>query len=221
MRNPTPLSHPASTLDILLTRPHTRLLNVTTILYHLLMPIRTADEADLSDESPDGRVVRPRTGGAANTTNRVPTLHTNPLAVFTTPTVNPPTAQALTNNIANPTADENTPPTTTEAQEPEDTDAEMKALDILTYVHLPRPDPLQIHGWDSIKALENVSEEQIPKWNKNASPKVLIYKAHGAKFKKDCIEETLQIRELIKGFLKTDSCSDHFKREIHGKSDRK
>lgn len=169
------------------------------------MPTRKANEADLSDESPDGCAVRPRTGGAANTTNCVPTLHTNPLAVFTTPTVNPPTAQALTNNAASPATDEYTPPTAMEAQEPEDTDAEMKALDILTYIHLPRPDPLQIHGWDSTKALENVSEEQIPKWNKNVGPKVLIYKAHGAKFKKDCIEETLQIRELIKDFLKTET----------------
>ena len=195
-RNLTPLPSTSLTLDTLLTRPHTRLLNATTILYHLLMPTRKADEANLTPERPDGRTVRPRTG---STTTGAPTLQINPLTVPT----NPQAATTLTTSNASPNAEGNAPPTAVEPPETEDTDAEMKALDILTYVHLPHPDPLQIHGWDTIKALENLSPRQINLWTGVDSPKVLIYKAHGGKFKKDCGEETLQIRELIKGFLKT------------------
>jgi len=184
----------------LLTRPHTRLLNATTILYHLIMPTRKADEADLTTERPDGRTIRPRTG---STTTGTPTLQANPLTALTNPSVNPQGALTLTTSSAIPTAEGNAPPTAEVLPDTEDTDAEMKALDILTYVHLPHPDPLQIHGWDTTKALENLSPRQINMWTEVTSPKVLIYKAHGGKFKKDSGEETLQIRELIKGFLKT------------------
>jgi len=199
-RNFTPFPSTISNLDTLLTCPHTRLLNATTILYHLIMPTRKADEADLTTERLDGCTIRPRTG---STTTGAPTLQANPLTALTNPSVTPQVALTLTTSNATPTAEGNVPPTADILPDTEDTDAEMKALDILTYVHLPHPDPLQIHGWDTTKALENLSPRQLNMWTEVTSPKVLIYKAHGGKFKKDFGEETLQIRELIKGSLKT------------------
>ena len=57
---------------------------------------------------------------------------------------------------------------------PEDAEAMTKALDILTYVPLPPLDPLQVHGWDSIKVMENVSPAQINMWNKATGAKVPV-----------------------------------------------
>ena len=171
-----------------------------TILYHLLMPTRKADEADLTTERLDGHTICLRTG---STTTGAPTLQTNPLTMFTNPSANPHAALTLTTGNAIPNAEGNAPPTADESLEMEDTDTEMKALEILTYVHLPYPDPLQIHRWDTTKAFKNLSPRQITIWTDVDTPKALIYKAHGGKFKKDCGEETLQICKLIKGFLKT------------------
>jgi len=204
MKNFTPLPSSTSTLDFLLNRPHARLLNASTILYYSLMTTRKADEADLPRERSGERAVRPRIGNTSTTTSDAPTQQpVNPPAVTTTATVTPSEALTLPTTIANPTADTTPSPAAGGTQAPEDTDAEMKVLDILTYVHLPRPDPLQIHGWDTTKALENISATQVNKWNNAEGPKALIYKAHGGKFKKDSAEETIQLRKLIQDFLMT------------------
>lgn len=75
-----------------------------------------------------------------------------------------------------------------------------KALDILTYIPHPPLDPIQIQGWDTIKALENISEAQRNIWMNAMEAKVLTYKAYGGRI--DNREDIIKVRELIRKSLK-------------------
>ena len=201
-RNYTPHLFPSSTLDFLLSRPHTRLLNSKTILYPPFMTIRTADEADLPNDRDDKDAVRPRIdtlpNGTTTVANTSGTTYTFPAVPNTRPTtiVNNPTI-AASNTTA--TTAGNLPPIASPPAPPEDADALMKALDILSYVDLPTPDPLHVHGWDTAKALENVSPAQLPLWVNAHGAKVFLYKAYGGRVEGK--NDILPIRDMVKDFL--------------------
>ena len=79
-------------------------------------------------------------------------------------------------------------------------DEGMKALDILTYIRHPPLNPIQIQGWDAIKALENISEAQRNIWTDATEAKVLTYKAYRGKIEDR--EDIIKVRELIRKSLK-------------------
>jgi len=93
-------------------------------------------------------------------------------------------------------------PSEANAPSPSEAEAMTKALDILTYTPLPSPDPLCIHGWDSIKTTENVSPTQIGWWNGDEGAKVPLYRAYGKKRIEDD-DEIIQVTNLIQAFLGT------------------
>jgi hypothetical protein len=88
---------------------------------------------------------------------------------------------------------------------PVDDDYELDAanlaanLDILNHVPPPPLDPLQIHGWDTLKALENVNLAQATIWTNMTQAKVWAYRAYGGKLENT--EEVILARELIKSAL--------------------
>ena len=68
-------------------------------------------------------------------------------------------------------------------------------LDILNFIPVPPPDPLQIHGWDKHSTMDNLSTFQINAWNKDSGPKLLTYKAYGGKI--DDHSELSKLRDII------------------------
>lgn len=143
------------------------------------MAIRTAEDAGLPTDRSDKDAVRPRTDG-------FPAGNADPMAV------EPP---ATDDNLA---ADDSL---IIEDVSEEEVSNQMRALDILTYFpHAPR-DPLQVHGWDYLKAFGNVSPAQVTIWSKITEPKILLYKAYGGKVGGK--EDQVYLRELIRESLQT------------------
>jgi len=173
-----------------------------TILYPPLMTIRTADEADLPNEREDKDAVRPRIETLPNGT---PTVANTSSTTYTFPAVPNTRPTTIVNNLTIAVSDTaattagNNPLIASPPSPPEDADALMKALDILSYVDLPTPDPLHVHGWDTAKALENVSPAQLPLWVDAKGPKVFLYKAYGGRVEGK--DDILPIRDMVKGFL--------------------
>lgn len=72
-------------------------------------------------------------------------------------------------------------------------------LDALAYTPTPTPNPLDIHGWSTDRALENLNSAQRAMWIADPGPKLLAYKAYGGRIEDK--KEILQIRAAIKSAL--------------------
>ena len=154
------------------------------------MTTRNAEDAELSDASQGRSITRPR-------------LETD---------VEPSDPTPATGDTASPPVDEApTPPggkTSTRSKDDPPTQQEdrllpLPELDAVHYLVPPTPNALDIHGWDSISTLDNLSTIQQAKWRAEKDPKVLVYKAYGGRI--DDKEEVTNLCNIIKTNLRLDS----------------
>jgi hypothetical protein len=134
------------------------------------MTVRKADEAQLSDDAKNHRSVRIKVAHEGLTTTAEPMQQT---------------------------AAKEGPETTGDPMQGVATDDHL--ADALTYVDIPTPHPLDIHGWHSDIALGNLNQSQRAMWIDAENPKVLAYRAYGGRIEDR--SDVLKARDVIKSAL--------------------
>ena len=133
------------------------------------MTTGTADEAQLSDDAPGHRIVR------------IKVTHEAPDTTAELEQVNPTNEESDT------------------IGEPMEVNGLAKELDALTYVKVPTPHPLDIHGWHTDLALGTLNPAQRTMWIAEQGPKVLAYRAYGGRIEDR--KDVLRARDMIKTTL--------------------
>ena len=137
------------------------------------MPTRNAEEADLSDASQERSNSRQKTTPDSDDVDMAPPHQQ----------ATPPTEQ--------PQADKDHPDQGDKTNIPN--------LDAVHYLTTPKPDPLEVQGWDDNTTLEGINPIQQSKWKNDAGDKVLIYKAYGSRI--DTKDKVSLLRDVIKEAL--------------------